>query len=101
MQRRQRCWELFIKAILTVNAFTVSAEYGYRRELPHEYFIEPQAELTYGNMGSCDYVLSFGAKVHNDTYKSLIGRVGLTLGRQYAENNVYVKCRWLTNSRAI
>ena len=74
------------------NAFTVSAEYGYRRELPHEYFIEPQAELTYGNMGSCDYVLSFGAKVHNDTYKSLIGRVGLTLGRQYAENNVYVKC---------
>lgn len=74
------------------NAFTVSAEYGYRRELPHEYFIEPQAELTYGNMGSCDYVLSSGAKVHNDTYKSLIGRVGLTLGRQYAENNVYVKC---------
>lgn len=43
-------------------------------------------------MGSSDYVLSSGAKVHNDTYKSLIGRVGLTLGRQYAENNVYVKC---------
>ena len=74
------------------NAFTLSAEYGYRQQLPHEYFIEPQAELTYGNMGSSDYVLSSGAKMHNDAYKSLIGRVGLSLGRQYAENNVYVKC---------
>lgn len=74
------------------NAFTVSAEYGYRQQLPHDYFIEPQVELTYGNLSSSDYSISSGAKVYNDAYRSLIGRLGMTLGRQYNENNVYLKC---------
>lgn len=74
------------------NAFTVSAEYGYRQQLPHDYFIEPQAELTYGSLSGSDYRISSGAKVYNDAYKSLIGRLGMTLGRQYNENNVYLKC---------
>lgn len=74
------------------NAFTLSAEYGYRQQLNNGYFIEPQAELTYGNLEGSDYTISSGAKVHNDAYRSLIGRVGFNIGRQNKDNNFYLKC---------
>lgn len=74
------------------NAFTLSAEYGYRQKLNNGYFIEPQAELTYGNLEGSDYTISSGAKVHNDAYRSLIGRVGFNIGRQNKDNNFYLKC---------
>lgn len=74
------------------NAFTLSAEYGYRQQLNNGYFIEPQAELTYGNLAGSDYTISSGAKVHNDAYRSLIGRVGFNIGRQNKDNNFYLKC---------
>lgn len=74
------------------NAFTLSAEYGYRQQLNNSYFIEPQAELTYGNLEGSDYTISSGAKVHNDAYRSLIGRVGFNIGRQNKDNNFYLKC---------
>lgn len=73
----------------------ITAEYGYRQNLKDDFYIEPQAEMTYSRIGSGDYTMRMnggdGARVHNAAYDSLIGRVGFTLGRQYADNNVYLK----------
>lgn len=78
------------------NGFSISAEYGYRRQLVNNYFIEPQAELTYGYLSGSDYTMQMngtdGASVHNDAYKSLIGRLGFNIGRQNNDNNIYLKC---------
>ena len=67
------------------NGFSITTEYGYRQNLKDDFYIEPQAELTYSHIGSSDYTMSLngkeGAAVYNDAFKSLIGRVGFTLGR--------------------
>lgn len=77
------------------NGLNITAEYGYRQNLKDDFYIEPQAELTYGRIGSGDYTMRMnggdGARVHNAAYDSLIGRLGFTLGKQYADNNVYLK----------
>lgn len=78
------------------NGFSISAQYGYRRQLANNYFIEPQAELNYGYLSGSDYTMQMngtdGASVHNDAYKSLIGRLGFNIGRQNNDNNIYLKC---------
>lgn len=77
------------------NGFSITTEYGYRQNLKDAFYIEPQAELTYSHIGSSDYTMSLngkeGAAVYNDAFKSLIGRVGFTLGRQQEAGNIYAK----------
>lgn len=77
------------------NGFSITTEYGYRQNLKDDFYIEPQAELTYSHIGSSDYTMSLngkeGAAVYNDAFKSLIGRVGFTLGRQQEAGNIYAK----------
>lgn len=77
------------------NGFSITTEYGYRQNLKDDFYIEPQAELTYSHIGSSDYTMSLNGKegvaVYNDAFKSLIGRVGFTLGRQQEAGNIYAK----------
>lgn len=77
------------------NGFSITTEYGYRQNLKDDFYIEPQAELTYSHIGSSDYTMSLngkeGAAVYNDAFKPLIGRVGFTLGRQQEAGNIYAK----------
>ena len=77
------------------NGFSITTEYGYRQNLKNNFYIEPQAELTYSRIGGSDYTMSLndgdGAEVSNDAFNSLIGRVGFTVGRQQEQSNVYAK----------
>ena len=77
------------------NGFSITTEYGYRQNLKDNFYIEPQAELTYSRIGGSDYTMSLndsdGAEVSNDAFNSLIGRVGFTVGRQQEQSNVYAK----------
>ncbi|WP_455651264.1 autotransporter outer membrane beta-barrel domain-containing protein [Phascolarctobacterium sp.] len=77
------------------NGFSITTEYGYRQNLKNNFYIEPQAELTYSRIGGSDYTMSLndkdGAKVSNDAFNSLIGRIGFTAGRQQEQSNVYAK----------
>lgn len=77
------------------NGFSITTEYGYRQNLKNNFYIEPQAELTYSRIGGSDYTMSLndkdGAKVSNDAFNSLIGRVGFTVGRQQEQSNIYAK----------
>lgn len=77
------------------NGFSITTEYGYRQNLKNNFYIEPQAELTYSRIGGSDYTMVLndkdGAKVNNDAFNSLIGRVGFTVGRQQEQSNIYAK----------
>lgn len=78
----------------STNGYALSAEYGKRFQ-QDGFWIEPQAELTYGRVSSADFTTSEGAKVHQDSLDSLVGRLGFSLGKDVKAGNVYVRASYL------
>lgn len=78
----------------STNGLSFSAEYGKRFQ-QEGYWIEPQAELTYGRVSSADFTTERGAKVHQDSMDSLVGRLGFSLGKDIKQGNVYVRASYL------
>lgn len=78
----------------STNGLSFSAEYG-KRFHQEGYWIEPQAELTYGRVSSADFTTKRGAKVHQDSMDSLVGRLGFSLGKDIKQGNVYVRVSYL------
>lgn len=78
----------------STNGYALSAEYGKRFQ-QDGFWIEPQAELTYGKVSSADFTTSEGAKVHQDSLDSLVGRLGFSLGKNVKAGNVYVRASYL------
>lgn len=77
------------------NAYSLSAEYGKRFTSDNGFWIEPQVELTYGTVGSVDYLTNKGYSVHKDSTDSLVGRLGFALGKNIKQGNVYVRASYL------
>ena len=77
------------------NGYSLSAEYGKRFTKNNGFWIEPQVELTYGTVGSVDYLTSKGARVHQDSVDSLVGRLGFSLGKDIKQGNIYVRASYL------
>ena len=77
------------------NGYSVSAEFGKRIQQGNGLWIEPQVELTYGKVGSADYVTKNGVKVVQDSMDSIIGRVGFSLGKDVKDGNVYARASYL------
>lgn len=75
------------------NAYSVSAEAGWRFYPSEVIFVEPQVELMYGRVDSVDYKTSTGIKVKQDSAQALIGRAGFMLGIECPEDrgNAYVR----------
>lgn len=78
----------------STNGLSFSAEYG-KRFHQEGYWIEPQAELTYGRVSSADFTTKNGARVHQDSMDSLVGRLGFSLGKDIKQGNVYVRASYL------
>lgn len=78
----------------STNGLSFSAEYG-KRFHQEGYWIEPQAELTYGRVSSVDFTTKNGASVHQDSMDSLVGRLGFSLGKDIKQGNVYVRASYL------
>lgn len=78
----------------STNGLSFSAEYGKRFQ-QEGYWIEPQAELTYGRVSSADFTTKRGAKVHQDSMGSFVGRLGFSLGKDIKQGNVYVRASYL------
>ena len=76
-------------------AYGISAEYGYRQNLNAGWFVEPQAELSLGHIGSVDYTMSNGGRIENDGVDSAVTRVGILGGKEFTiggrPSNAYVK----------
>ena len=76
------------------NVFSISAEYGRKKDMGNDWYIEPQAQLQLARVTGADYVTSQDTKVSVDGINSLIGRAGFRLGKDFGEekqSTVYIK----------
>ena len=74
------------------NVFSVSAEYGRKKDIGNNWYFEPQAQLQLARVTGADYTTSQGTRVSLDGINSLIGRAGFRLGRDVDERStVYIK----------
>ena len=80
-------------------AYGISAEYGYRQDLNAGWFVEPQAELSLGRIGSADYTMSNGTEISQDAVNSAVTRLGVLSGKEFTMNgrqgNAYLKASLL------
>ena len=65
----------------TRNGVTLSGEYGRKKPLGKQWFVEPQTQLSLGYLQGSDYGMSNGTAVHNRGVRSAVGRIGFNLGR--------------------
>ena len=76
-------------------AYGISAEYGYRQNLNAGWFVEPQAELSFGHINGTDYTMSNGGRIENDSANSAVVRLGFLGGKKFTiggrTSNTYVK----------
>ena len=76
-------------------AYGISAEYGYRQDLNAGWFVEPQAELSLGHIGSVDYTTSNDVMIRQDSVNSAVVRLGFLGGKEFtiggSASNAYVK----------
>jgi len=76
-------------------AYGISAEYGYRQDLNAGWFVEPQAELSLGHIGSVDYTTSNDVMIRQDSVNSAVVRLGFLGGEEFtiggSASNAYVK----------
>lgn len=70
-------------------ATSISAEYGRKKQLNEAgWFVEPQAQLTYGHLWGDSYTTKNGIEVETDSINSLVGRLGFVLSREFDRNTV-------------
>lgn len=72
-------------------AYALSAEYGHRYEDEKGYFIDPQLQLTYGKINSADYTTDNGINIEQDAINSLIGRIGVAVGRKLDNGSYFAR----------
>ena len=77
------------------DAFNVSAEYGKRFHGKGGLWIEPQIELTYGCVSAADFLTKNGVEVYSDRAGSLVGRLGMALGRDMKAGHLHTKVSYL------
>ena len=76
------------------NVFSISAEYGRKKDIGNDWYFEPQAQLQLARVTGADYTTSQGTKVSVDGINSLIGRAGFRFGKDFGEekqSTVYLK----------
>ena len=86
------------KANAKSRAYSLSVEYGKTIELNKAQgtFIEPQAQLIIGRLGSSNYTTDRGNNVYMGGVNSCIGRLGVVAGKKDASgNDVYLKVNML------
>lgn len=74
-------------------ALGLSVETGYHWRISDVFFMEPQAEFSYGVVFGDDFTTSSGVKVEQDDFQSLVGRIGARIGADFPEKagNFYVQ----------
>lgn len=76
------------------NVFSVSAEYGRKKDIGNDWYFEPQVQAQLARVTGADYTTNQDTKVSVDGINSLIGRAGFRLGKDFGEekqSTVYIK----------
>lgn len=76
------------------NGYSIGVEVGKRFQQGNGFWIEPQAQLTYGHVGSTNYTAG-DIKVAQDGMESLIGRAGVRFGKDLDNGNIYLRASYL------
>ena len=76
------------------NGYSIGVEVGKRFQQGNGFWIEPQAQLTYGHVGSANYQAG-EIKVAQEGIESLIGRAGVRFGKDLHNGNVYLRASYL------
>ena len=63
----------------------LSVEVGHHFKLNETFYVEPQAELTYGFIKGDDFTASNAVKIEQDDVQTLVGRLGVRTGATFAE----------------
>jgi len=86
--------------------YSLSGEYGRKNiNNANGWYYEPQAQLTLGRINSSEYTTSLGTRVKMGSINSVLGRAGVTVGREYnrdnpdKHSNVYAKVNILHEFR--
>ena len=78
---------------------SISAEYGQKLEMENDWYITPQAQLTYMRIGGEDYTATVDSQpmqVSQDGMDSFVGKVGFEAGKNISEKgSIYAKASLL------
>ena len=74
------------------DVYSISAEYGRKKDIGNNWYFEPQVQLQYARVTDANYITSQGTEVSLDAINSLIARAGFRLGKDLGERStVYFK----------
>lgn len=76
------------------DGYSLGVEVGKRFTQESGFWIEPQAQLIYGYVGSASYDAG-DIHIAQDSMQSLIGRAGVRLGKDFDKGNVYLRASYL------
>ena len=85
-----------VKGNYHATGYSLSAEYG-KKIRNGKTWIEPQAQIMVGRIGSADYtgISDYKDKremtIHQDGMTSVIGRIGIGIGRESEKGSIYLK----------
>lgn len=79
---------------------SLSAEYGLRKPLNNQWYLEPQAEITFNRITSADFTTSDGTSVSQGGLNSVIGRLGVMVGKTVKQNSFYLQASLLREFNA-
>ena len=71
--------------------YSVSGEYGVRKQLGKGGYVEPQAELILGRIQGVDYTTSTNLKARMDAQNKAVARLGLAFGQEFKGGSLYGK----------
>ncbi len=75
-------------------AYSISGEYGVRKQLGHGFYVEPQAELILGRIQGADYVTSTNMNAHVEAQNKAIARLGVAAGKEFKGGTLYGKANF-------
>lgn len=71
---------------------SIAIEYGWRFNCPStNFWVEPQAEISYGYLDNVNYTTNDGVKAQQDSLESLVGRLGIAVGANFDQGSAYLK----------
>lgn len=74
------------------NLFSVSAEFGRKKDIGNDWYVEPQVQLQLARITDAAYATTQGTNVYVDAINSLIARAGFRLGKDVEKDStIYFK----------
>lgn len=64
-------------------AYGAGFRYGYQKDLPRGWYIQPQVGISYGTMKAYSFTQANNMRYNQDKMEMLIGRLGISAGRNF------------------